>query len=287
MAAVDPPRRDGGELLLNESVYAYIAAYTVLPLGQRNPDFKLKRSISLIICFGTTTLGLVSVKNTWARYGKGSRPDTPSPEIDGSYSFRNNVSNTSFEVKENSTGSDSNAVVKCASHAPHSVPSQHGKQSLTQISRTGNESPVSRAENQEVFANTTSSMSSDQNNGLQNISSYENSQTDMGRSSRSDSLRNEEHDRNLDGRPHSNSELMDVSAEVPSRQRISNCSHFGIALPPAVLYGQYPNLGYGYSGIALPPVVTSYQHDPNLVYGYPADPNLSFIGNSSSCSQHR
>ena len=39
---VDPPRRDGGELLLSESVYAYIAAYTVLPLGQRNPDFKLK-----------------------------------------------------------------------------------------------------------------------------------------------------------------------------------------------------------------------------------------------------
>ncbi|KAK2654145.1 hypothetical protein Ddye_014001 [Dipteronia dyeriana] len=39
---IDPPRRDGGELLLSESVYAYIAAYTVLPLGQRNPDFKLK-----------------------------------------------------------------------------------------------------------------------------------------------------------------------------------------------------------------------------------------------------
>ncbi|KAK0598740.1 hypothetical protein LWI29_037504 [Acer saccharum] len=163
------------------------------------------------------------------------------------------------------------AVVKCASHAPHGVPSQHGKQSLTQISITGNVSPVSRAESQEVFTNTTSSMSSDQNNGLQNISSYENSQTDMGRSSRSDSLRNEERDRNLDGRPHSNSELMDVSAEVPSRQRISNCSHFGIALPPAVLFGQYPNLGYGYSGIALPPVVTPYQLDPNLVYGYPAE----------------
>ncbi|KAK1550851.1 hypothetical protein Q3G72_025950 [Acer saccharum] len=118
-------------------------------------------------------------QNTWDRYGKGSHPDTPSPEIDGSYSFRNNVSNTSFEVKENSTGSDSNAVVKCASHAPHGVPSQHDKQSLTQISRTG-------------------------------------------RSSRSNSLRNEEHDRNLYGRLHSNSELMDVSAEVPSRQRSNN-----------------------------------------------------------------
>ncbi|KAK4839154.1 hypothetical protein QYF36_019597 [Acer negundo] len=41
-SAVDPPRRDRGELLLSESIYAYIAAYTVLPLGQRNPDFKLK-----------------------------------------------------------------------------------------------------------------------------------------------------------------------------------------------------------------------------------------------------
>ena len=40
---VDPPRRDGGELLLSELVYAYITAYTVLP---PNPDFKLK-------CFNT------------------------------------------------------------------------------------------------------------------------------------------------------------------------------------------------------------------------------------------
>ena len=110
-------------------------------------------------------------RNTWDRYGKGSRPDTHSPEIDGSYSFRNNVSNASVEVKENSTGSDSNVVVKCASHAPHGVPSQHGKQCLTQISRTGNVSPVSHTESQKVFTITTSSMSSDQNKGLQNISS--------------------------------------------------------------------------------------------------------------------
>ncbi|KAK3218955.1 hypothetical protein Dsin_012925 [Dipteronia sinensis] len=376
----DPPRRDGGELLLSESVYAYIAAYTVLPLGQRNPDFKLKcfniiepllwnnnlgisvsevnfsrilgafsdgarQLAKLLDCPEENPIAVVDhfFRNTWDRYGKGSRPDAPIPEIDGSYSCRNNLLNVLLMLSNQ-----------------HGVPSQHGKQSLTQISRTGNVSPISRTENQEVFANTTSSMSSDQNNGLQNISSYENSQTDMGRSSRSDSLRNEEHDRNLYGRPHSNSELMDVSAEVPSRHRSNNSirgnlghngrrnlstrvtarfltfptedrltsgqrwfhqsnavanshgasisyfgysalglmafwpyiitvsymyplpvfpsrgSHFGIALPPAVLYGQYPNLGNGYSGIAHPPVVTPYQHDTNLVYGYPADPNLVY-----------
>ncbi|KAK1577060.1 hypothetical protein Q3G72_018716 [Acer saccharum] len=43
MATVDPPRSNGGELLLSKSVYAYITAYTVLPFGQRNSDFKLKR----------------------------------------------------------------------------------------------------------------------------------------------------------------------------------------------------------------------------------------------------
>ncbi|KAK1549895.1 hypothetical protein Q3G72_009811 [Acer saccharum] len=295
MAAVDPPRRYGGELLLSESVYAYIAAYTVLPLGQRNPNFKLKcfniidpllwnnnLGISVSEDNSSRILGAFSdgarqlaklldcpeenpiaevdrfFRNTWDRYGKGSRLGAPSPEIDGSYSFRNNVSNTSFEVKENSTGSDPNAVVKCASHAPHGVPSQHDKQSLTQISRTGNVSPVSRTESQEVFANTTSSMSSDQNNGLQNISSYENSQTDIGRSSRSNSLRNEEHDRNLYGRLHSNSELMDVSAEVPSRQRSNNIIRV--------------NLGRNVQRN----LVTPYQHYPNPVYGYAADPNLVY-----------
>ncbi|TXG71152.1 hypothetical protein EZV62_006087 [Acer yangbiense] len=252
MAAVDPPRRDGGELLLSKSVYAYIAAYTVLPLGQRNPDFKLTVSILLIICFGTTTLGLVSMKITFLKFlvlflmGLDNWPNylnaQKRTQLLRSYSFSNNVSNTSFEVIENPTGSDSNAVVKYASHAPHGVPSQHGKQSLTQISRTGNVSPVSRTESQEVFANTTSPMSSDQNNGLQNISSYENSQTDMGRSSRSDSLRNEEHDRNL---------------------AVWTISKSGLWT-------------YGYSGIALPPVVTPYQHGPNPIYGYPADPNLVY-----------
>ncbi|KAK4837156.1 hypothetical protein QYF36_003237 [Acer negundo] len=43
MAAAVPPRRDGQELLLSKSVYECIAAYTVLPLGQGNLNFKPKR----------------------------------------------------------------------------------------------------------------------------------------------------------------------------------------------------------------------------------------------------
>ncbi|KAK3218962.1 hypothetical protein Dsin_012932 [Dipteronia sinensis] len=384
-AVVVPPRRDGGELLLSKSVYECIAAYTVLPLGQGNLNFKPKHFNIIDPLLRNNNLG-ISVsedsfyrirrafsdgaqqlaklldcpeehliaevdrffRNTWDRFGKGGHPDTPSPEIDGSYSFRNNVSNASFEVKENSTGSDSNVGVKCAPHAPHGVPSQHGGQSLTQISRTGNVSHVSRTESQKVFTNTTSSASSDQNKGLQNISSYEKSQTNIGSSSRSDSLRNEEHVRNLNGRQHSCPELMDVSAEVPSRRRSnirrgnrgrigqrnsnprvsdnhtarfptedcltsgqrqfhqsnaganshgasnsyfggsglgsmacrpypnpasymypfpvnpSRVSHSEIAVPPPVLHGQDPNLGYVYPVIAL-------LHDPNLVYGHRAE----------------
>ncbi|KAI9159729.1 hypothetical protein LWI28_001357 [Acer negundo] len=256
MAAAVPPRRDGQELLLSKSVYECIAAYTVLPLGQGNLNFKPKRFNIMDPLLTNNNLGIsvsegsfyricrafsdgaqqlaklldcpeedlitevdLFFRDTWDKFGKGCRPDTPSPEIDGSYSFRNNVSNASVEVKENSTGSDSNVVVKCASHAPLGVHSQHGKQSLTQISRTRNVSSVSRTESQIVFTNTTSLASSDQNNGLQNISSNEKSQTDMGSSSRSDCLRNEEHVRNLNGRQHSCPELMDVSAEVLSRRR--------------------------------------------------------------------
>ena len=65
--------------------------------------------------------------------------------------------------------------------------------------------------------------------------------------------------------------IISVSYMYPLPVFPSRGSHFRIALPPAVLYGQYPNLGYCYSGIALPPVVTLYQHDPNPVYGYPAE----------------
>ncbi|KAL5811404.1 hypothetical protein ACOSQ3_028138 [Xanthoceras sorbifolium] len=40
----DPPRRDGGELSLSKTVYSCISAYTILPLGQGNPElpFSLK-----------------------------------------------------------------------------------------------------------------------------------------------------------------------------------------------------------------------------------------------------
>ncbi|KAL5744791.1 hypothetical protein ACOSQ2_027907 [Xanthoceras sorbifolium] len=182
-------------------------------------------------------------RNTWEKHEKGCRLDAPSPEINEPYSFRNNLSSTNVEVKENSTGSDCDVVVKCASHAPHTVPSQHGKQYLTQISRTGNVSAVSHTENQKFFANTTSSMTSDQNEGLQNISSDENSQADKGRSSRSDCLRNEVHVRNLFGRTHSSPQLMDVSAEVPFGRMPSRVSESGNVTAPKRLDNSRRNLG--------------------------------------------
>lgn len=175
--------------------------------------------------------------NTWERHGKGNRPDAPCPDlyglqqpslnhIEGSDSLRSNPN--SKKAKENSSSHESEVEADRGSHASHSVSSQRRNYSSKQISRNAAVYTPPHIQNQKTYANSTSSITADQNHqAAQSTSSNENTHTDKGRSSRPDYLANEGQGRYQFARTHSSPELTDASSEVPSRGRRIRTSETG------------------------------------------------------------
>ena len=194
--------------------------------------------------------------NTWERHGKGDRPDAPSPDlyglqqpslnhIEGSDSVRSNPN--SKKAKENSSSHESEVEVDRGSHASQSVSSQRRNYSSKQNSRNAAAVYVPpHTQNQKTYANSTSSITADQNHqAALSASSNENTHTDNGRSSRPDYLANEVHAKYQFARTHSSPELTDASSEVPSRGRRTKTLETGKGqtVPARSDYSRRRNLG--------------------------------------------
>lgn len=264
----DPPRKDGGELLLSKTFLdACSSVYAVFPGGQENQEQpfiskhfnvidplrtnnNLGRSVSKgnfyrirsAFAFGAQRLARLLdcpkenlnaevnqfFMNTWDRHGKGLRPDAPNPDL--------------YVVQPHTDARDAIGNFSHNKKVKENVASEamltritNSSHDLKGVSKTSNVSAVSRTQSQKTSANLTNSVASDQNNhNAQNISSNESGKYQFART-------------------HSSPELTDTSIEVGYRGRhtsnkASETGKAQIALSRSD-YSRRRNLGFEISDI--------------------------------------
>lgn len=168
--------------------------------------------------------------NTLDRHGKQLRHDAPRllPVNRNGIRKSNNLGNSSSKniVKENSASHESEVEMTGASHASHSVLSQHENQLMKRESRPNTQTPaVSHTHSQNKYTTSTSPMASDLNHELKHSSnSNANAHAFNGRSSRPDHIGNEIHGRYQFARTHSSPELTDTSRQISTQGRHNKAS---------------------------------------------------------------
>ncbi|KAK3026460.1 hypothetical protein RJ639_041870 [Escallonia herrerae] len=244
----DPPRKDGGELLLSKLfLNACNTVYSVLPGGQETNELpfiskhfnvmdplrtnnNLGRSVSKgnffrirsAFAFGAQRLARLFecprvniiaeidqfFLNTWDRHGKGHRPDACSSGL-----FVMRPLNLNRVCMSDKLG-DPSSIRKLTSD---------GHESAVEVNSNGCESVPevnSHTQSEKTCASLTSSVASDQNFQMPpNYSSYRNTLSVKERSGTPDNLGNEIHDRFQFTRTHSSPEVTNASSEILSRGR--------------------------------------------------------------------
>ncbi|PQP95595.1 uncharacterized protein Pyn_10368 [Prunus yedoensis var. nudiflora] len=221
----EPPRKDGGELLLSKLFLdACSSVYAVFPGGQENQGQRLFPNILmlLILCESITTWDVVLVKVTSSEYavhlhlGLKGWPD----HLHGSENLRNISSD---QKNESSSGRVTHGD---GTHGSLSVPSQHGSYPLESTSGNSDVPTGTHAQSQKNHGNTNTARASDQIRKETN--SNLGAKVDKGqRSARPDNLVNDLHGRFLFARTRSSPELTDSYGEVSSQGRRNRAPESG------------------------------------------------------------
>ncbi|KAJ0112753.1 hypothetical protein Patl1_00589 [Pistacia atlantica] len=246
----EPPRKDGGVLLLSKSFLdACSTTYAVCPVGQENPsqpfvskhfnvidplreNNNLGRSVSKgnffrirsAFAFGAKRLARLLdcpkedlhyevnqfFMNTWDRHGSGHRPDAPRNDL---WRLRNEVS-SGHETQVD------------RSHESFGAPSQLGNHPSESTSRSSYVSAVSHAQTQRSYGNLNNTRTPDQ--FRRDINTNQNAQNDkVLRSFKPDSLASDIRGRYLFARTRSSPELTDTYGEVSTQGRTNKASDSG------------------------------------------------------------
>ncbi|XAR52238.1 Polynucleotide adenylyltransferase [Bertholletia excelsa] len=282
----DPPRKDGGELLLSKvfldacgSVYSngqenydtpFISKHfnIIDPLRMNN---NLGRSVSKgnffrirsAFAFGAQRLARLLncpkenisaeinqfFKNTLNRHGKGHRPDVYGlqPVIMNNNNGHSSLRNSSSSKNVKENSANHASEVEMA-HASHGILSRPANQFLKHVTRSNDVSSVSHTRSQKPCMNLTSSVGSGHNHQMAHSSPNENASTSEG-SCGPDFMRNGMHGGHPLVRTTSSHELTDTSSQVSSRTRHNKTSEIMKGQNATKLsYGRRSNLDTEMSG---------------------------------------
>ncbi|KAJ9171501.1 hypothetical protein P3X46_014860 [Hevea brasiliensis] len=255
----DPPRQDGGELLLSKLfLEACSAVYAVFPGGQENQgqpfmskhfnvidplrvNNNLGRSVSKgnffrirsAFAFGAKKLArlldcrkediLFEVNqffmNTWDRHGSGQRPDAPRNDLWRLRLSTPDLSHGSDNLRNNS-GREAQVDV---AHGSHSVPSQHDRESSCRSSEV---SVVSHSQSQKTNIHPNNTRNSDQSR--RESTSNQGLHTEKNqRSSKPDNIVSDLQGRYLFARTRSSPELTETYGEVSFQGRRNRTQETG------------------------------------------------------------
>ncbi|KAJ8900544.1 hypothetical protein K2173_025321 [Erythroxylum novogranatense] len=262
----EPPRKDGGELLLSKLFLdACSAVYAVYPVGQENQgqpfiskhfnvidplriNNNLGRSVSKgnffrirsAFAFGAKRLARLLdcpeedlhyevnqfFMNTWDRHGSGQRPDAPKNGLRRLILTNPDHTNGSEHYRNNSNAKTPSCETQVDAHSSRSVSSQHGTYPTESTTRSSEVAAVSRGQTQKTYVNSTSTRMSDQSR--RESDSSQGAYADKSqKSSKPDNLGNDLQGRYIFARTRSSPELTDAYTEVPSQGRHNRASEGG------------------------------------------------------------